>query len=70
LFAGRSLFFRCIFSGASGIGRAIALGYANGPFGDLGFSSPDTSRIRFRIFVSGWFAGTRASGEMYENSRP
>jgi hypothetical protein len=36
----------------------------------LRFSSPNTSRTSFRIFLSGWFAGTRASGEMYENSRP
>src|SRR5437660_8074321 len=37
---------------------------------DAAFSSPNTSRTSFRIFLSGWFAGTRASGEMYENSRP
>ena len=37
---------------------------------DAAFSSPNTSRTSFRIFLSGWFAGTRASGEMYENSCP
>jgi hypothetical protein len=32
--------------------------------------SPNTSRTSIQIFLSGWFAGTRALGEMYENSRP
>src|SRR6266498_503841 len=36
----------------------------------LRFSSPSTSRTSPRIVLSGWFAGTRASGAMYENSPP
>ncbi len=36
----------------------------------LRFSSPSTSRTSSRIFRSGWFAGTRASGMMYENNPP
>ena len=39
-------------------------------FPRLRFSSPSTSRTSIRIFLSGWFDGTRASGAMYENSRP
>src|SRR5262249_10366202 len=34
------------------------------------FNRANQPRTSFRIFLSGWFAGTRASGEMYENSRP
>src|SRR6266536_165606 len=29
---------------------------------------PSTSRTSSRIFLSGWFVGTRASGAIYENS--
>ncbi len=36
----------------------------------LRLNSLKTSRTSSRIFLSGWFAGTRASGEMYENSPP
>ena len=36
----------------------------------LRFISLNTSRTNARIFRSGWLAGTRASGEMYENNPP
>src|SRR5262249_3964788 len=39
-------------------------------FPRLRFSSPSTSRTGMRIFLSGWFDGTRASGAMHENSPP
>jgi class 3 adenylate cyclase len=39
-------------------------------FPSVRFSSPRTSRTSSRIFLSGWFAGIRASGIMYENSPP
>ena len=38
--------------------------------GSSGESPTNQPRPSSRTFLKGWFVGTRASGEMYENSRP